>query len=160
MTPENTLNIETAFATPTQSIEEQCATLAEDIALEDEAVSNLESEFKRRKESNKAAKTQLAELLISAGLQSVKLESGLSPKVKQNRKFFTAAGTTDETLHSWLRDNEMGSIIKPHVHFQTLQATLKAHEEQGNELPEMFNVSIENTVTMYGKSKFLQSKGQ
>jgi hypothetical protein len=152
--------IEQAFQAPTSKLEEQASALAEQVALEDEALAQFEARLKERKEANKVAKTQLAELLIQAGLQSIKLDSGLNPKVKQNRKFFTATGTTDENLHSWLRNQELGSIIKPHVHFQTLQATLKAYEEQGNELPDMFNIVTENTVTMYGKSKFLNSKGQ
>jgi hypothetical protein len=146
------------FDTPTQSIEQQAAQLAEEIALEDDAISQLDTELTERKDKNKYAKAQLAELLMQAGIDSIRLKSGLTPRLRINRRFYKQSGITDDDLFTWLNENQLASIIKPTVHFQTLQATLKEHEEQGNILPDnLFNIVDEKTITMYGKSKFLSN---
>jgi hypothetical protein len=154
------LNLDNAFKAESQNIEAATKELAEHIAIEDDAVSQLEAEFKDRKERLKEAKTKLAEILIQAGMESVKLSSGLSPKVKIKRRFYQQQGITEEDLFNWLRKNQLGTIIKPHVNFNTLQATIKEYELQGNIVDDIFTISNEPTVTMYGKSKFLDSKQQ
>jgi hypothetical protein len=96
-------------------------------------------------------------LLQQAGLESIKLEGGLTPRAKVVRKYFKQAGVTDEILFGWLAENNLAGVIKPTVHFQTLQATLKDFDEQGNLVPaELFNVTDTPTVIMFGKSKYLQ----
>lgn len=154
-----TETVDQMFASDTQSIEVAAAELAEHIALEDEALVTMNKELKDRKARLDEAKEKLAEILMQAGLSSIKLESGLSPSVKINHKIFKNAGVTDDMLFDWLKINELGDIIKPYVHFQTLQSTLKAFEDGGRELPEqMFNITNQKTVRMNGKSKFLAGR--
>jgi hypothetical protein len=137
------------------------AIMAESIALDDDKLNGLKAAAKDLEESVKARKRELAILLISSGMDSVKLASGLSPKAKTVRRYFKAAGVTDEQLHAWLRDNDLGGIIQPTVHFQTMQSTLAQYEAQDNTVPaDIFTVSDEPTVTMYGKSKFLNSNSK
>lgn len=147
------------FAPQTEGIEKTAAQLAEFIVREEVETDQIDSELKQRKTNLDACKTQLAELLMAAGLESIKLPGGLNPKAKVVRKYFKAAGVDDEHLFVWLKDNGLDGIIKPTVHFQTMQSTLKEFELQGNILPdEVFTVTNTPTVTLYGKSKYLNGK--
>jgi predicted RecB family endonuclease len=155
-------DIDTMFETPTDdTVTQTVAHLAESIALDDDKLDELKAAAKDLEESVKARKRELAMLLISSGMDSVKLANGLSPRAKTIRRYYKAAGVTDEQLYAWLETNDLGGIIKPAVHFQTLQSTLAQYEEQNHEVPtDLFNVSDEPTVVLYGKSKYLNSKEQ
>ena len=145
------------FATPTSSIEKAAAQLADFIVREENDVEKLDAALKERKDNLDKCKTQLAQLLQQAGLESIKLEGGLTPRAKIVRKYYTHADITDMVLFKWLKKNSLNGIIKPHIHFQTLQKTLKEFECQGNIIPdELFNVTDTPTVVMHGKSKYLQ----
>ena len=142
--------------TDDSSIEATAAKMAEAIAIEDDALTALDAELKRRKAALHRQKTQLADLMIGAGVDSLKLANGLTPSVALKRKFFKAQGVTDERLHQWLRTAGLGSIIKEAVHFNSLQSTMKAREEAAGDIPsDIFNIKDERTVRMHGKSKFL-----
>jgi len=142
--------------TDASGIEATAAKLAEAIAVEDDALGTLDAELKRRKAALDQQKTQLADLMISAGVDSLKLANGLTPSVCLRRKFFKTQGITDEQLHQWLRAEGLGSIIKETVHFGTLQSAMKAREEAEGDIPgEIFNVKDERTIRLNGKSKFL-----
>jgi hypothetical protein len=150
-----TLQVENLFADGS-GIEATAAKLAEAIAIEDDALTALDVEVKRRKAALDQQKTQLADLMIGAGLDSLKLANGLTPSVALRRKFLKAQGVTDEQLHQWLRTAGLGSIVKETVHFGSLQSTLKAHEEAEGDIPsDIFNVKDERTIRLHGKSKFL-----
>jgi len=141
----------------TNSIEKTASQLADFIVKEELQIETIDSALKSRKENLEKYKTQLAQLLMQAGLESIKLEGGLTPRAKIVRKYFKQAGVGDERLFEWLNKNDLGGIIKPYVHFQTLQSTLKDFECQGNILPdELFNVTDTPTVVLFGKSKYLQ----
>ena len=142
-----------------ETLERTAAQLAEFIAIEDAAVEALKREHTTRKENLDATKTQLAELLASAGVDSIKLENGLSPKVMKSVKYFKAQGVGDEDLFAFLHKNDLGDIIKPYVHWGTLQSTMKDFVGQGGVTPDtVFNVSDVLTVRMNGKSKFLAAR--
>ncbi len=142
-----------------ETLERTAAQLAEFIAIEDEAVTALKKEHTERKENLDATKTQLAELLASAGVDSLKLESGLAPKVMKSVKYYKQAGVPDEDLFAFLERNNLGDIIKPQVHFQTLQSTMKEYVAQGGVVNEtVFNVTDVLTVRMNGKAKFLAAR--
>ena len=149
------MQIDTMF-TDTIAVAATAAKLAEQIAIEDDALTVLDAELKRRKAALDRQKTQLADLMIGAGVDSLKLANGLTPSVALRRKFFKAQGVTDERLHRWLRTAGLGSIIKETVHFGSLQSTIKAHEEAEGEIPsDIFNIKDERTIRLHGKSKFL-----
>jgi hypothetical protein len=149
------MQIDTMF-TDTTAVEATAAKLAEEIAVEDDALSQLDAELKRRKAALDQQKTQLADLMIGVGVDSLKLANGLTPSVSLRRKFFKARGVTDEQLHQWLRAEGLGSIIKETVHFGSLQSTIKAHEEAEGDIPsDIFNVKDERGIRMHGKSRFL-----
>jgi len=147
------------FEAPGSTIESTVVVLAEGIAIDDDRLEQLKGEVRTLEETVKDRKRELAMLLISNGMDSIKLANGLNPKAKTIRKYFKAAGVTDEQLHAWLETEGLGGIIKPTVHFQTLQSTLAQYEDQNHVVPHsIFTVSDEPTVTMYGKSKFLNSR--
>jgi len=149
--------INSMFATPTASLEKAAAQLADHIVREENDIEKLDAALKGRKEYLELCKTQLAQLLMQAGLESIKLEGGLTPRAKIVRKYFKQSGISDEQLFTWLNKNDLGGIIRPHVSFQTLQAALRTHELQGNVLPdEIFNTIDLPTVVLFGKSKYLQ----
>ena len=150
-----TIDVENLF-TDGSSIEATAAKMAEAIAIEDDALTALDAELKRRKAALDRQRTQLADLMIGAGVDSLKLANGLTPSVSLKRKFFKGQGVTDEQLHRWLRATGLGSIIKETVHFGSLQSMMKAHEEAEGDIPSnIFNVKDERTIRLHGKSKFL-----
>jgi len=150
-----TAHVESLF-TDTAVIEATAAKLAESLALLDAEIDQLDADLKAKKARREQMEEDLAGVLLSAGLQSVKLESGLQPQVTMRRKFFKASGVTDEQLHEWLRSVGLGGIIKEMVHFGTLQSTLKAHEEQGKEVPsDLIQTKDERGIRLNGKSRFL-----
>lgn len=106
------------------------------------------------------AKERLAELMLQSGLESVKLDNGLAPRVKTSRKFFIQAGIDPEFIHAWLRGVGLGDIIKPTVHFQTMQAALTAYVDGGGQIDEqLINAKETPSVTLGGKTQFLLKKG-
>jgi hypothetical protein len=147
------------FSADPAAIESRAAVLAERIAIEDEALTRMDRELKDRKSKLEAAKEELATLLLSNGLDAIKLSSGLNPQARVDRKIYKASGVTDEQLFEWLEAQDLGNIIKCTVHFSTLQAAIKEHVDQGNDLPEnLFLVSDKKTIRMGGKSKFLANR--
>jgi hypothetical protein len=154
---EDINTIDSMFNTNAASVEKTAAQLADFIVREESQIEAIDSVLKNRKENLEQCKTQLAQLLIQAGIESIRLEGGLAPRAKIVRKYFKQAGVSDEMLFEWLSRNDLDGIIKPYVHFTTLQAALKDFEEQGNILPdELFNTLDTPTITMFGKSKYLQ----
>lgn len=148
------------FASDNEDTTEQIREMAEGIALEMYEVENLYKEHSRRKEGLDAAKEQLNQILQEAGMESCKLACGLNPRTKTNTRIFKATGQDDQSLFDWLRNNNLGDIIKETVHHGTLNSTMKEYEDQGNELPEsMFQVSVRPTITMGGKTAYLAGKG-
>ena len=140
------------------SATEQISEMAEEVVLLEELIQNTEREQVKRREQLALSKTDLSNLLTQNGMESCKLESGLNPKAKIAVRVFKAAGVSDEELFGWLNDNDLAGIIKPTVHWGTLNKTLLAFEDEGHGLPGIFNKSETPTVTMYGKSKFLAAQ--
>jgi len=141
--------------------EKQIAELAEWVATEDDALGAISEELTRRGKELDLAKEQLCSLLMAAGLHSIKLESGLSPAVQINRKFYKASGVDDDRLFAFLKQHSLDGIIKPTVHFGTLQSTMREFEEQGNVLPpDVINAVDVRTVRMNGKTQYLSQKAR
>lgn len=141
-----------------ESFKDKISEFAEGLAIEMEAVDELKVEHTRRKGVVDAAKAQLCIMLREAGMQSCKLECGLNPSAVTNTKYYAVGGINTEEFFGWLNQNNLGDIIKPTVHFQTLQATLKEFESQGGEIPEsVVKRSEELTIRMNGKSAYLLS---
>ncbi len=155
-----TNDVDAMFTADSDNFNAKIQVMAEWLAEEDETIAVFEKALIKQKAVRDATKTQLAELMQQNGMESVKLDNGLSPAARIVTKIFKAAGIENETVHQWLKDNDLGDIIKPTVHFQTLSATLKEYKDQGNELPDIFNVSSTPTVTLFGKSKYLLNKGK
>ncbi len=148
--------IETMFANDT--IEATAAQLAEAIAIEDDELARLDTEFKARKAALDEQKEKLAMLLISNGLDSIKLSNGLTPSASVTRKFFKAKGVTDETLHTWLRQAGLGSVIRETVHFGTLNSTLREYEHSAPLPDAIIQVTEKPTIRMNGKAIFLAAR--
>jgi hypothetical protein len=152
-----TLQINTeAFAEKTDlaAIEE----LAKFVVLEEAKNEALAAEMKSRAEKIETAKSDISRMLAEAGMESAKLSCGLTPKRKVKRAYYPVGGTNSENVFAWLKDNSLEDIIdtSPRVHFQTLQSALAEFEGIGGALPEeVFKVSETETITMFGKSKFL-----
>ena len=152
-------DISNMFGTQTESLEKQAETLAVFIATHDDEISKAKEQLSVLEQELVEAKTNLATLMIQNGIESLKLANGLSPKAKTQTKYFKVAGIEDIQLFDWLTANNMGEIIKPSVHFQTLQSALQQFTDQGGEVPvELITVSSTPTITLYGKSKFLAGR--
>jgi hypothetical protein len=162
-TAESPINLADMFGgsdVPDQDVNGKIKKLAEFITIEDDAVDTLEENLKMRKANLDALKADLATLMLTNGMSSVKLDNGLTPSASITTKFFKAAGVEDEAqLFPWLEQNNLGGIIKRTVHFSTLNSTLRDFVEQGNHLPDgIFTVSEQPTIRMNGKSKFLAGR--
>jgi hypothetical protein len=183
--------------------------LAKFVVLEEAKQKKLEAEAAELKAKIETAKSDLAEMLEAAGMESARLSCGLTPRRTLERKYFKAPGVGDDQVHDFLRrrwiskaelaamiepgefetlekywpDTEYipgldavgefprlaeairdasfshEDIIKPYVHFQTLQSTLKEFEGLGGPIPEdLFKVSEVKSVKMFGKTNFLKSQ--
>jgi hypothetical protein len=152
-----TLQINTeAFAEKTDlaAIEE----LAKFVVLEEAKNEALAAEMKARAEKIETAKSDISRMLAEAGIESAKLSCGLTPRRKVNKAFYAVGGINTEPVFNWLKENNLEDVIdtSPRVHFQTLQSALAEFEGLGGCIPEdLFKVSETETITMYGKSKFL-----
>jgi len=143
------------------NIQQQIGDLAEYVANEMDAVDKLHKEHTNRKAALDAAKETLNHTLTQAGMKSCKLECGLSPSVKTDAKYYPVAGVSSPEFFEWLRANELGDIIKPTVNFNTAQSTLRAFEDQGNEVPKsVVKKSLVYTIRMNGKAAYLAGKGK
>jgi len=141
-----------ASAIDTRKIKE----MAEIIAIEGDAIAAEERAISARKANLGQVKADLAEYLMASGMESVKLDNGLTPKAKVTRKFYKASGVSDGQLFEWLTEHDLGDIIRPYVHFQTLQGAMKSFD---GEVPDtIINVTDRPDISLYGKSKFLASK--
>jgi len=132
--------------------------LAKHVADEDEACAVAKKELTDRQAKLKLAKEQLYDTLQDAGMQNCKLDCGLNPSRNLVTKYFKAAGVDEGTLFDWLNNNSLGDIIKPTVHWGTLNSTMKEFAEQGHTIPEIINPVQEKGIRMNGKSKYLASK--
>ena len=90
--------------------------LAEVIAVGDDQCKKLDKELKNRKEKLENVKQQLHELMTENGCkEGHKFDNGLYLKPYVRTDIFKAAGVTDDQLFAWLRQNELGGIIKEAV---------------------------------------------
>ena len=126
--------------------------LAESIVLS-------EAEIERMQKSVTASRQVLITLMQQAGLDSVKLESGLSPKLETKQRISRRKEVADDAVFTWLAENGMGDIVRPSVHAGTLQNTLQQHTAQGGAVPEeMFSTFEQTTIRFNGRSKFLSKE--
>lgn len=140
----------------------QMEELVERIAIEDDAIKQIEKDFKARKEVLQSCKTQMYHLLMNNNCANGhKFDNGILIKPKVKTRIFKAAGVDDDMLFLWLRGKGLGDIIKEVVYHQTLTATMKEQLEMGNELDtDIFNKSDEFTTAFAGngKAKFLKAR--
>lgn len=151
--------IETMFEADTPELKQKIKDLAEFIAVEDDATSRLDAQLKERKANLDDLKTDLCMMLRQAGIESVKLDNGLTPKARVQVKYFMRSGIEDNTLFTWLKEHELDGIIKPHVAWNTLNSTLADYVAAGNDLDEaIFQKQERSTITLYGKQKFIHNR--
>ena len=101
----------------------------------------------------KNEKTRLEEALFialeNAGLQNVKGEDGTTFYRKE--QLFANVKVEDKPeFFQWLRDHQMGDIIKEDIHPKTLTAFVKEQMEHENELPECVSTFTRNTIGYRG----------
>lgn len=101
----------------------------------------------------KNEKTRLEEALFialeNAGLQNVKGEDGMT--FYRREQFFANVKVQDKPeFFQWLRDHQMGDIIKEDIHPKTLTAFVKEQIEHENELPECVNTFTRNSIGYRG----------
>ena len=87
-----------------------------------------------QEEYDKIRKELLPAAMEAAGIQSFKGKSGGACHLRNNT-YFSVLKQDEAKLHAWLKENKLDSIIKPTIHFQTLNSTLKAEVEEGHKLP-------------------------
>jgi len=101
----------------------------------------------------KEKKTQLEVALFlaleNAGLQNVKGEDGTTFYRKE--QLFASVKIQDKPrFFEWLRNHQMGDIIKEDVHPKTLTAFVKEQIEHGNELPDYVSTFTRDTIGYRG----------
>ena len=152
--------LQAMFGEATESADnEALQELAENLAIKDYQLSILKKDIISIDGEVQAMKAQLCQAMIDKGISKLSFENGLSPSKAIKMKYFKAKGVDDETLNEWLKAEGLGDIIKPYVHFQTLQSSLGAYADSGKDLPDIINQSEELSVRLNGKSKFLKLKG-
>ena len=101
----------------------------------------------------KEKKAQLEQALFlaleNAGLQNVKGEDGTTFYRKE--QLFANVKIEDKPrFFDWLRDHQMGDIIKEDIHSKTLTAFVKEQIEHGNELPDYVSIFTRDTIGYRG----------
>ena len=138
--------------------------LAEQVAIKNQKVKDLDEQLKSERKLLDDMKRSLGEMLYANNCKNGhKFDNGLYPKPYISTKIFKQAGVTDEQLFDWLRGNDCGDIIKPAVHWQTMNATLKTRIAAGHDLPDdIFNISSEQTMKFVGNGhvKFLANNAE
>jgi len=155
--------IDNMFEIDTQnSLLQEWEKLAEFIVVESDSIAREEQKIKDRKTNLDAIKQQLAEQMFANGAANGhKFDNGINIKPRTKTKVFKASGVDDETMFNWLKQHDLGDIIKPYVHWNTLNATINAELDAGHEVPkEIFNITHETTVSPVGNGhkKFLDKR--
>ena len=141
----------TMFECP-QEINSTVKELAESIVLEEARVENIKKEVTAKRD-------QLICLMQQAGLASVKLDSGLAPKLEVRQRFSRRKDVSETEVFRWLAANGLADIIRPAVHPGTLQKALEEHAGQQGDVPQdIFNSFEQPTIRMNGKTKFLNNQ--
>ena len=157
-----TQNIDDIFETEVpDDVMQTMSNLAEEIAVEDDELKKLESQLNARKTKLDETREQMHELMMANNCANGhKFDNGILIKPKVKTTVFRAKEVSDDTLFDWLRNNNLGDIIKLHVHWQTLSSTMKEEIERGRELPDLFNIVDKKTVQFAGngKAKFLAAR--
>ena len=126
--------------------------LAESIVLE-------EAKIEKTKKEVTAKRDQLICLMQQAGLESIKLDSGLAPKLEVRQRFSRRKDIDERELFRWLAANGLADIIRPAVHPGTLQKALEEHAGQQGDVPQdIFNSFEQPSIRMNGKTKFLNNQ--
>ena len=126
--------------------------LAESIVLTEARINELQAETIDKKQ-------QLITLMQQSGTESVKLDSGLAPKLESKQRYSKKKQIDDTALFEWLSENGLGDIIRPGVHHGTLNTALDEFSLQGGEVPDdIFNHFEQALIRFNGRSKFLASK--
>lgn len=124
--------------------------LAEEIVLTEDKIERLEKETAAKKEA-------LIALMQQTGLHSVKLDSGLSPRIENQIRIGKRKEVENEPFFAWLHDNGLADLIKPGVHAGTLQIALSEYIAKGNALPEeLFHRFEQAALRFGGRKRFLQ----
>lgn len=144
------------FKNETSMLKNQIKRAAEWIVQEEEAITTAKKDLVQRQEALDKSKADLSTLMQQNGFDRIILDNGLSPKAKNSIKYYKTAD--DDLFFDWLNNNNLGGIINPYVHFQTMQAALSEFEQQGGIIDKNLINKIEvPSVVMYDKSKYLQS---
>ena len=138
---------------------QQIDVLAQHIAHEMDGCDKAKKALSERNGKLDSSKEQLCKIMKEAGMDSVKLACGLSPSASYKPQYYAVDGCSGPDTMAWLREHDLGDIIKLTVNFQTLQSTLKDYEAQGKDVPETFATkSMKPTIRMNGKSKYLAAQ--
>ncbi len=123
--------------------------LAESIVLTESQIDELKSDVTDKRQ-------QLITLMQQSGTESVKLDSGLAPKLENKQRYGKKKDVEESVFFKWLGDNDLADIIRPTVHHGTLNTALDEFCLQGGDLPEeLFNSFEQPSIRMNGRSKFL-----
>jgi len=130
--------------------------MAQWAALEERTLELMKKEHARRKDDLDYIREQIAQLLKSRGLKSLKLDSGLSPCRTTATKFFLKPEADQAALCQWFKSHGLGASVKQSVNFQTMQSVLSERKERGETLPkELVELTERDSLRMGNKSKFL-----
>lgn len=136
--------------------------MAEQLALMKERIDELKAELLTLTvESGKNKGTGKFDILSKAlhiamvnnhCLNGHKFDSGLNPVPHVKEDYFKKGEVEDVLMFAWLRKNDLGDNIKEMVPWNRLSSVIKAHQEQGNEIPEDIFVKRETPTIRFGRS--------
>lgn len=159
---DGTTKVDDIFETEVpDDVMEMMSDLVELIAIEDDELKKLERTLNARKEKLDGTRLQMHELLIANNCANGhKFDNGILIKPKIKTTVFRGKEVSDDVLFAWLRENNLDSIIKLAVHYQTLSSTMKEEIERGRELPDIFNIVDKKTINFAGngKAEFLAAR--
>ena len=127
----------------------ELATELADLKLQKESIGNQEKAINIRIEE--LTRILLPEAMDEDGVSNISID-GVGRITLRGEVFASIRADNREAAYEWLRDTGRGSLISETVNASTLKAAVKEWLKQGEEIPDVINVTP-ITVAVLTKSK-------
>lgn len=121
---------------PTQDLREKIQKLYE-LRQEKEHLESMLKDVNKEKEH--LEKQVIPELMDDLEITKLKIE-GIGTMYLQSDLYYNVLAADREKAYNWLREEGHGDIISETVPYQTMRSFLKERMEEGDTIPDVFNV--------------------
>ncbi|MEJ5259882.1 MAG: hypothetical protein WHS88_06815, partial [Anaerohalosphaeraceae bacterium] len=121
-----------------------------------EEINLLNRQIEHWKELLKRKRAELHETLKGSGFEQIAFPNGLYVQCVLKSVYKRQTDLADNVLFGWLKKNNLGDIIKPHVPWARLNASLRDFAGRGGKIdPSIIQMSEEKTVSVQNQRRYL-----